>query len=52
LQDIIQTERIDLAETIKRTQENKINAAKQKCSDLGFKPKTEGHGKCVLQLSK
>ncbi len=25
---------------------------KSKCKDLGFLPKTEGFGKCVLQLSK
>ncbi len=25
---------------------------KHKCTELGFTPATEGHGKCVLQLSK
>ncbi len=29
-----------------------LQAAQNKCKDLGFKPKTEGFGKCVLQLSK
>ena len=29
-----------------------LEASKKKCTDLGFKPATEGHGKCVLQLSK
>ena len=29
-----------------------IDASKKKCTELGFKLATEGHGKCVLQLSK
>lgn len=29
-----------------------IDESKKKCTELGFKPSTEGHGKCVLQLSK
>jgi hypothetical protein len=29
-----------------------LDAAKAKCAELGFKPATEGFGKCVLQLSK
>lgn len=29
-----------------------IEASKKKCIELGFKPATEGYGKCVLQLSK
>jgi hypothetical protein len=29
-----------------------LEASKRKCTELGFKPATEGHGKCVLQLSK
>lgn len=29
-----------------------INDAKSKCSELGFKPGTEGFGKCVLRLSE
>jgi hypothetical protein len=29
-----------------------LDASKQKCTELGFKPATEGYGKCVLQLSK
>ena len=29
-----------------------LDASKKKCADLGFKPSTEGFGKCVLQLSK
>ena len=29
-----------------------LDASKKKCTELGFKPATEDHGKCVLQLSK
>ena len=29
-----------------------LAVAQLKCEELGFKPKTEGFGKCVLQLSK
>jgi len=29
-----------------------LEASKRKCTELGFKPATEGYGKCVLQLSK
>ena len=29
-----------------------LDASKKKCMELGFKPSTEGYGKCVLQLSK
>jgi hypothetical protein len=29
-----------------------LDASKKKCTELGFKPATEVHGKCVLQLSK
>ena len=29
-----------------------LEASKKKCTELGFKPATELHGKCVLQLSK
>lgn len=29
-----------------------LKQAEALCLDLGFKPKTEGFGKCVLQLSK
>jgi hypothetical protein len=29
-----------------------FSAAHSKCIGLGFKPKTEGYGKCVLQLSR
>ena len=29
-----------------------LEESKKKCNELGFKPATEGHGKCVLQLSK
>lgn len=29
-----------------------IESARKKCTELGFKPKTEGFGKCVLQLSR
>ena len=31
---------------------NKLDEAKTKCTELGFKANTEGFGKCVLQLSK
>ena len=29
-----------------------LSGAKDKCEELGFKPATEGFGKCVLQLTK
>ncbi len=29
-----------------------LDVAKKKCTELGFKPSTEGFGKCVLQLSR
>ena len=29
-----------------------MELAKKKCAELGFKPKTEQYGKCVLQLSR
>ena len=29
-----------------------LDSAKTKCAELGFKPSTEGFGKCVLQLTK
>ena len=29
-----------------------LDESKKKCTELGFKPATEVHGKCVLQLSK
>lgn len=29
-----------------------LEVSKQKCEELGFKPATEGFGKCVLQLTK
>ena len=29
-----------------------LDASKKTCTELGFKPATEGFGKCVLQLSK
>ena len=29
-----------------------LEVAKNKCEEIGFKPATEGFGKCVLQLSK
>lgn len=31
---------------------SQLQEAKTKCAELGFKPNTEGFGKCVLQLSK
>jgi copper(I)-binding protein len=47
---------IQKTETIKpANSENErlsLDAAKNKCTELGFKPATEVHGKCVLQLSK
>jgi hypothetical protein len=51
--------KIELQEspTVKKTEDItrgylSIDAAKKKCTELGFKPATEGYGKCVLQLSK
>ena len=29
-----------------------LSIAKKQCEELGFKPKTEKFGKCVLELSK
>jgi hypothetical protein len=29
-----------------------LELAIKKCTDLGFRPATEGHGKCVLQMSR
>ena len=47
---------IQKTETIKpANSENErlsLDASKKKCTELGFRPATEGHGKCVLQLSK
>ncbi len=34
------------------TERLSLDASKKKCTELGFKPATEDHGKCVLQLSK
>jgi len=34
------------------TERLSIELSKQKCEELGFKPATEGFGKCVLQLTK
>ncbi len=39
-------------EEAQRSQSISIEAAKTKCLDLGFKPKTEKFGKCVLELIK
>ena len=51
--------RIALGNTTKDTSDNQrsnnpitLDVAKLKCEELGFKPETEGFGKCVLQLSK
>ena len=51
--------RIPLGNAIKDTSDNLKSAksitfdvAKLKCEELGFKPETEGFGKCVLQLTK
>ena len=51
--------RIPLSNAIKDTSDNLKSAksitfdvAKLKCEELGFKPETEGFGKCVLQLTK
>ena len=29
-----------------------LSSAKSKCSDLGFKPGTDGFGKCILRITK
>jgi hypothetical protein len=42
----------NLAETERSTASTDLQVAQNKCRELGFKPKTEGFGKCVLQLSK
>jgi hypothetical protein len=44
----------DVNKSISNENMNKLSleAAKKKCTELGFKPKTEGYGRCVLQLSK
>lgn len=44
--DVNQAERKDESSRLS------IETAKKKCAELGFKPATEGFGKCVLQLSK
>jgi len=51
--------RIALGDAIKDTSDNpksdktiSFDVAKLKCVELGFKPETEGFGKCVLQLTK
>jgi hypothetical protein len=51
--------RIALGNTTKDTPDNQrsnnsitLDVAKLKCEELGFKPETEGFGKCVLQLTK
>ena len=38
-------------ESLPSNQKTSISEAKSKCADLGFKPKTEAFGKCVLKLS-
>ena len=50
---------IELGNTTKDTSDNQrsnnsitLDVAKLKCEELGFKPETEGFGKCVLQLTK
>ena len=51
--------RVALGGAIKDTSDNpksdkstSFDVAKLKCGELGFKPETEGFGKCVLQLTK
>jgi hypothetical protein len=51
--------RIELGDTTKNISDNRqidnsvtLDVAKLKCQELGFKPETEGFGKCVLQLTK
>ena len=51
--------RIELGGTTKNISDNRqfdnsvtLDVAKLKCKELGFKPETEGFGKCVLQLTK
>jgi hypothetical protein len=43
---------IETAPTEKTSSPLDLSTAKRKCSDLGFKPKTEKFGRCVLELSK
>ena len=38
--------------TLSNDSQISIDFARKKCTELGFKPATEGYGKCVLQLSK
>ena len=58
LQEIEKQQQVNVqkTETIKpANSENErlsLDASKKKCTELGFKPATEDHGKCVLQLSK
>ena len=42
------TEKVPLTNT---KNETTLNEAKKECADLGFKPKTEKFGTCVLQLT-
>ena len=51
--------RIALGDASKNISDNRqsdnlitLDVAKLKCEELGFKPETEGFGKCVLQLTK
>ena len=51
--------RIALGDASKNISDNRqsdnsitLDVAKIKCEELGFKPETEGFGKCVLQLTK
>ena len=39
-------------ENINKSSENALIEAKKKCATLGFKPKTEKFGTCVLELTK
>ena len=64
---LIENQRLKAEEQLRRTQQKSLQnesvntkeslgmpmaEAQNKCRDLGFTPKTEGYGKCVLQLSK
>jgi hypothetical protein len=50
-QESIQTEAV-IKNVAPENERLSLDASKKKCTELGFKPATEGYGKCVLQLSK
>ena len=43
---------IQPAANVSNVKNKDIESTKKTCSDIGFKPGTEGFGKCVLQLTK